>query len=135
MHMTMREASTALTWRRLQQLQAYLGPLISSVAIDSYFAHWPSDRKQRMTDQFYEHLDQTDMEYAERTQFESQLQGEERTKEKLKALFTKLASSVADWAVKDEGDVTVIVPVIQTAVGEWKNMGLSALITDAAEQA
>src|SRR6478736_3180021 len=46
MHMTMRAAAAQLTEAQIGKLQEYLGPLISSVAIDSYFAHWPDDLKQ-----------------------------------------------------------------------------------------
>jgi hypothetical protein len=135
MHMTMRQAFAALSTVRLEKLQAYLGPLISSVAIDSYFAHWPEDQKQRMIGQFYEKLNETELEYTECTQFETELEGEERAKAKLKALFMKVASNVAGLAVEDDKDIGVIAPVIKTAISEWKNMKLDALVADVAAKA
>jgi len=135
MHMTMRQAFAGLTAARLQELQAYLGPLISSVAIDSYFAHWPQDRKERMIGEFYDKLNESELEYTETTQFETELQGEERMKTKLRALFMKLASNVASWAVDDENDFSVLPPVIELSLREWKNMKLDALIADVAAKA
>jgi len=135
MHMTMRQAFAALSAARLEELQAYLGPLISSVAIDSYFAHWPEDRKQRMIAEFYEKSNEAELEYTEATQFETMLEGEERMKAKLKALFMKLASNVADWAVDDRQDIVVVAPLIKTAISEWKAMKLDALVADVAAKA
>jgi hypothetical protein len=135
MHMTMRQAFAALTAARLEELQAYLGPLISSVAIDSYFAHWPEDRKQRMTGEFYEKLNDSELEYTESTQFETALEGDERMNAKLKALFMTLASNVADWAADNKDDIAVVAPVIKTAISEWKNMKLDALVADVAAKA
>ena len=134
MHMTMRQAFAALSAARLEELQTYLGPLISSVAIDSYFAHWPEDRKQRMIGQFYDKLNETELEYTECTQFETDLEGEERTKAKLKALFMRVASNVAALAAENEKDITVVAPLVTTVFSEWKNMKLDALVADVARK-
>jgi hypothetical protein len=135
MHMTMRQAFAGLTAACLQELQTYLGPLISSVAIDSYFAHWPQDRKERMISEFYDKLNDAELEYTQSTQFETELQGEERMKTQLRAFFMKLASNGANWAVDDESDLSVLPPVIELSIREWKNMKLDALIADVAAKA
>jgi hypothetical protein len=135
MHMTMRQAFAGLTAARLEELQAYLGPLISSVAIDSYFAHWPQDRKERMIGEFYDKLNEAELEYTETTQFETEWQGDDRAKAKLRALFMKLAANVGNWAVDDESNLSVLPPVIEVSIREWKNMKLDSLIADVATKA
>jgi hypothetical protein len=134
MHMTMRHAFPALTSARLAELQEYLGSIIPSVAIDSYFAHWPEDRKERMRSQFFDKLNETEMEYTESTRFDSPLEGADRISAKLQALFMKLASNVANWAVDDDKAVSVLLPVNKVALGEWKSMHLDDLIAAVKDQ-
>ncbi len=133
MHMTMRQAFVQLTAPQMRELQSYLGPLISSVAIDSYFAHWPDDLKQKMTSEFYDKLNEAELEYAECTKFESSEQGEHRLTQKLRALFMKLGSNVSSLSGQGENDLAVVVPVVQIAVEEWKRMGLDSLMAEVKE--
>jgi hypothetical protein len=88
-----------------------------------------------MTGEFYEKLNDSELEYTESTQFETALEGDERMNAKLKALFMTLASHVADWAADDKDDIAVVAPVIKTAISEWKNMKLDALVADVAAKA
>ena len=48
MHLTMRSAFSQLKEQQIERLQGFLGPLISSTAVDSFFAHWPQDLKEKM---------------------------------------------------------------------------------------
>jgi hypothetical protein len=130
MHLTMRQAFGSLTKEQIQKLQGYLGPLISSVAIDSYFAHWPEDLKQKMTGEFYEKLNDAESEYTECTQFDSSKEGQERIKDKLRALFVKLSFNVANLACNDENNLALTVPVMDVALNEWTKMRLDKLIAD-----
>ncbi|MGH9863335.1 MAG: hypothetical protein ACRD35_07925 [Candidatus Acidiferrales bacterium] len=130
MHLTTRHAFVQLPEPQIRKLQGYLGPLISSVAIDSYFAHWPDDLKQKMTGEFYDKLNEAELEYTECTQFDSSGQGEQRLTPKLQALFTKLASNVANLCGHEEKDIGVIMPVAQVAINEWKKMALDNLMAE-----
>jgi hypothetical protein len=134
MHLTMRQAFASLPESSIKNLQGYLGPLISSVSIDSYFAHWPNDLKKKMTDEFYDKLNDAELEYAACTYDKSSNDGEERMKNLLAALFMKLASNVADLAGGLAGgekeDVTIITPAMQIAIDQWEKMQLGKLITE-----
>jgi hypothetical protein len=129
MHLTMRHAFVQLTEAQTKKLQNYLGPLLSSIAIDSYFAHWPEELKHKMTGEFYEKLNEAELEYTECTQFDSSVQGEKRLTEKLQALFMKLASNVSELAV-DRKDIAIVTPVTEIAINEWEKMQLDSLIIE-----
>jgi hypothetical protein len=128
MHLTMRHASTQLAESQLRTLQRYLGPLISSVAIDSYFAHWPDDLKQKMTSEFYDKLNEAESEYTECTQAGSLGQGEDSVRRKLRALFMKLGSNISSLSGRAEKELAVITPVALVAISEWKRMRLDNLM-------
>jgi hypothetical protein len=132
MHMTMRQGFAGLSKARLEELQHYLGPLISSVAIDAYFAHWPEELKKKMLDEFYDKLNDAEVEYAECTRFDTSLEGAERWAAKFGVLFTRVAANVASLAVDDEKDSAVITFVSEKTFAEWKEMNLDVLIADVA---
>jgi hypothetical protein len=123
MHLTMREAFVQLTTPEIRKLQSYLGPLVSSVAIDSYFAHWPDELKQKMTGELYDKLNDAEVEYAECTKFDPPEQGEQRLTRKLQALFMKLGSNVSNLSGHGD-DSAVIMAVAHAAINEWERMGL-----------
>ena len=132
-HLALRQAFGNLTKEQTQKLQDYLGPLISSVAINSYFAHWPEDLKQKMTDEFYQKLNDAELEYAEctdRIQFDSSKEKQERIKDIFNALFLKLSFNVANLACNDENNLALTVPVMEVAMNEWIRMRLNKLIAD-----
>ena len=135
MHMTLRQAFGVLSATQMGKLQGYLGPLISSTAIDSYFAHWPDDIKQKMTNEFYEKLNESEMEYSESTKLDNPfLEGEERSAARLKKLFMKVASNIASLAVDDDENAPdVILLVIKTALDEWDKMRLDTLVANVAK--
>jgi hypothetical protein len=132
-HLTLRHAFGNLTKEQTQKLQDYLGPLISSVAIDSYFAHWPEHLKEKMTDEFYQKLNDAELEYSEctdRIQFDSSKEKQERIKDIFKALFLKLSFNVANLVCNDENNLALIAPVMEVAMNEWIRMRLDKLIAD-----
>jgi hypothetical protein len=135
MHMTLRQAFGVLNATQMEKLQSYLGPLISSTAIDSYFAHWPDDLKQKMTNDFYEKLNESEMEYSESTKLDNPfLEGEERSAARLKKLFIKVASNIASLAVDDDENAPdVIQLVIKTTLDEWDKMRLDTLVANVAK--
>jgi len=133
LHLTLRQAFGILTKEQTKKLQDYLGPLISSVAIDSYFAHWPDDLKQKMTDGFYQKLNDAELEYTECTDhppFDSSADRQDRIKHIFRALFLNLSFNVANLACNDEDNLTLSVPVMDVAMNEWIRMRLDKLIAD-----
>lgn len=130
MHMTMRAASVQLTDSQILKFQSYLGPLVSSVAIDSYCAHWPDEIKQKMSHEFYEKLNQAEVEYAECTRPHTNEKNDETAKERLKALFGMLGTNISRLAYNDNVDIAIVSLVFQTALDQWSSMELPALIAD-----
>ncbi len=128
MHLTMRHAFVQLTEPQIRKLQSYLGPLISSVAIDSYFAHWRDDLKEKMASEFYDKLNDAELEYTECTKLASSEQGEHRLTQKLQTLFMRLGSNVSNLSGHGEKDLAVIMSVADVAINEWKRIGLDNLI-------
>lgn len=128
MHMTMRSAFGQLTEPEIEKLQEYLGPLISSVAIDSYCAHWPDDLKQKMTNEFYDKLNEAELEYTTCTQSDPTEQGEKQPRKKLEALFMKLGSNISSLSGNGEKSLGIIVHVSELAINELTRMELNKLI-------
>lgn len=129
LHMAMRAAASQLTEAQISKLQGYLGPLISSTAIDSYCVHWPTDLKQKMIAEFYDNLNNAELEYTECTRA-IQAQGEEGAKQRTHALFMSMASTVAQLANDGHTDIAVVTVIYQAAVNEWAKMQLAKLMTD-----
>src|SRR6266566_6578755 len=91
MHMTMRHASSRLREDQIQRLQGFLGPLLSSTAVDSFFHHWPEDLKEKMRSEFYSKLNDAEVEYSKCKELlskSSPLTGS--------SLFSQLARNVAE---------------------------------------
>lgn len=130
MHLTLRHAFGKLSQTQMQKMQEYLGPLISSVAIESYFAHWPEDLKQNMTNEFYEKLNDAETEYAECTKnIPPAKTDEERSKQIFQSLFLKLASNVVNLAT-EEGNISLLPNVVEVALNEWKKMRLNEIMSE-----
>ena len=133
LHLTLRQAFGNLTKEQTYRLQDYLGTLISSVAIDSYFAHWPQDLKQKMIDEFYQKLQEAEFEYSECTdglQFEPSNDKKDRAKDIYRTLFFKLSSNVANLASDKENNFEKALPIMDIAMNEWIAMRLDLLIAD-----
>jgi len=64
MHMTMRYAFGRLSKPQIAKLQGFLGPIIVGASIDSFFIHWPEDLKGKMRSEFYEKLNDAEIEYS-----------------------------------------------------------------------
>jgi hypothetical protein len=128
MHVTMRHAFVHLTDSQIESLQGILGPLISSVAIDSYFAHWPNHLKEKMVNEFYDKLNDAEIEYAQSTQVDSAFAGEDDFAQKSKALLIKLGSNVSALASDSEKDIAIVMPVSVIALREWGAMQLDKCI-------
>ena len=137
MHITKRQAFAVLSAPRMEKLQGYLDPLISSTAIDSYFAHWPEDLKQKITRDFYEKLNESEVEYSDcaKSVMTAMRLGLRPVANNPvdQALITILASNVANLAVDDETALAVIIPVTQAAITQWNNMALDALVANVDE--
>lgn len=127
MHLTMRVAFSLLNPDQLDKLQEYLGPLISSTAIDSFFAHWPDDLKEKMTSEFYEKLNTAEIDYSTSKDFlsrENPFTGD--------SLFSKLARNVAELS-GNQMNPAIIMSIMAHSVEAYTEMKLDLLINEAAK--
>ena len=126
MHMTMRHASAKLREDQIQRLQDFLGPLISSTAVDTFCRHWPEDLKKKMRSDFYSKLNDAEMEYSKCKGLlskDSALTGD--------TLFSTLGRHVAELS-GDHMNPETIVCAINSAVDAYKAMSLDSLLGQAA---
>jgi hypothetical protein len=67
-HLALRTVvAEGFTEPQIKKLQAFLGPLIASTAVDAFCMHWPEHLKRKMRGEIYERLNDAEMEYAECT--------------------------------------------------------------------
>lgn len=124
MHLAMRSAFSQMTERQIECLQSYLGPLICSTAIDSFFGHWPENLKEGIRSDFYTKLNDAEIEYSACKELlsEKPLTGN--------SLFSKLARNVAELSGEAMNPVTITL-VITLAVEAYKCMNLDLLVSKA----
>lgn len=127
MHMTMRTGFSRLNELQLQRLQEYLGPLISQTAIDSFFRHWPDDLKAKMRTEFYEKVNDAELDYGTSKVIFS--------KEELytsDSLFSKLARNVSELNGSPM-DPAIMTAVLAVSLEAFTNMKLDQLILNASK--
>ena len=125
MHLTMRHAYSTLSTPQVQKLQEYLALLIPSVAVDSYFAHWPDDVKEKMTGEFIEKLNDAEIEYTELVRNSKSENGGDKFLE----MFSLLASHISDLCGSNIALVARPL-IIHQAFQEWTKMDLDTLMTE-----
>jgi len=122
MHMTNRIAFGKLGNKRRIKLQDELAPLVIDPTIKSLFDHWPKKLKEGIKSDFYEKLNDAEIEYSD-------------CKELLikdnpfsdKALFSKLAKNVTELS-GHSNNPEMIIQIITLSVDIWKNMKLEKLV-------
>jgi hypothetical protein len=133
LHMTLRHAFGLLREPQMKKLQSYLGPVISSTAIDSYFGHWPDDLKEKMACEFYGKLNDAEIEYANCTQLDASAKGEDIVGKKLKVLLGKLASNVSRLAEGNRQSAEGMLLVERVVFSEWESIQFHSLLRAFAE--
>ena len=126
-HMTMRSSFSILSDQQMQKLQKLLGPLIIEVAIDTYFIHWPEDLKSKMSSEFYENLNDAELEYSKSRELFSK--DNPLTSD---SLFSKLARNVTELSGSSTNPLTMTYG-ISVSIKEFKEMKLDQLISKASK--
>lgn len=125
MHLTMRSAFSQMNENQIERFQGFLGPLISSTAVDSFFAHWPEELKVKISSEFYDKLNDAELEYSTSKELlseENPLTGE--------SLLSKLGRNVAELSGNSMNPVTRTF-IISSAVNAYKEMNLDSLVREA----
>lgn len=124
MHVTVREAVTALSTEQKQLLLEYLEFLIPPAAVDSCFDHWPADLKEKMVKDFIEKLADAEAEYTE-------LIVQSKPDEGFINTFILLARHIADLCGVDSPNIGRA--LVSSTIGEWEKMNMGALMADVKE--
>lgn len=98
LHLVNRQAHSRLGPDRVAKLQGAVGPLIVPAAVDTFFAHWPEKFKSGIERNFYEKLNDAEMEYAS-----CKLLFPEKKPIDDTALCSRLAMKVSNLAGYDAG--------------------------------
>ena len=115
-HLGLREAFLQLSDGQRDKVLKYLLALIPPAAVDSYFAHWPDDLKQKMTGEFVAKLTESQNEYLELAKGSTAEKPEEQFFELLifhATHVTQLCEREADWE-------SIRKPLVDIFFDEWK---------------
>jgi hypothetical protein len=128
MHLTMRSAfAQQLTEQQIGKMQSYLVPVISSTAVDSFFAHWHEDLKKNLRSEFITKLNNAELEYSTCKEFLSKgIKGAFTGN----SLFARLARNVADLSGNSMNPVALSF-IQDGAVNAFTTMNLNSLVQDA----
>jgi hypothetical protein len=127
MHLTVRAATNVMTEAEIKVLQRHLGQFMASVAVRSYFDHWPEDLKTRMTRDFYADLNAAEIDYAKCSAFDSPSPAEDRSAEIATRLLSRVDARVASVIGSEPLSSSKIAKL---AFDEWANMNLVNLLED-----
>ena len=122
MHMSLRASFARLTEEQIKKMQNFLGPIISSTAVDSFFQHWPNDLKEKIQSEFYENLNDAEIEYSTCKELFSE--------EKLltgNSLFSKLAQNISNL-IEDNNNPAILTAVLNVSMREFTDMKLDVLV-------
>ena len=128
MHMTNRIAFGKLGDERRIKLQGQLAPLIIDSTIKSLFGHWPQKLKQGIKNEFYEKLNDAEIEYSGCKEF---LPKDNPFSDK--ALFSKLAKNVAEL-FGHTNNPEMLIQIITQSVDAWKEISLEEFMDDVGKE-
>lgn len=124
MHITNRAAFATLTKEQRENFQEIIGPIIVSTAIDSFFAHWPEKIKNNMTSEFYEKLNDQELEYSIVKKLFSKDNpfGDD-------SLFSILARNICELSGNKNNPI-VMVEVLERGIDCYKKINLDVLMKE-----
>ena len=124
LHMTNRSAhSEHFTDSQIKALQQAAYPTITDAAIDSFMLDWPEQMKTRIRNQFYDHLNSAEMEYATSTE----LLSKDFKPLSSQSLLAKLSRNVAAKMHKDHNP-EVLFQVTAIASDELRKSDIRSLV-------
>ncbi|WP_263408190.1 hypothetical protein [Terriglobus tenax] len=114
-HLGLRHGFAVLSNEQSAKVSQYLEMMIPSVAVDSYFQHWPGEIKQRMKDEFVQKLQQSETEFKEVVR-----QSSLPSKEKFLGLFVFHASHVVQLCEREAEWEDLRTALVEDLIDEWK---------------
>jgi len=122
MHMTNRLSFSKLGNEQRIKLQGELAPVVIDPTIKSLFDHWPKNLKEGIKNEFYEKLNDAEIEYSDCKELLSKDNPFSDN-----ALFSKLAKNVAELS-GHSNNPEMLIQIITLSVDAWKNMRLEELV-------
>jgi len=126
-HLTLRLALGKFTETQMKKMREYMGPVIVGTAIDSYTKHWPEDLKEGMKNEFYDKLNQAELEYS---MCKVILDRDKPFSDN--ALFTKLAKNITELTGYNNNPVKIVEKILMS-MEEYAKMDLNKLVDEAAQ--
>jgi hypothetical protein len=126
MHLTMRSAFAHLSEPQIMKLQKFLAPVIAGAAIDSFFLDCPVDLKRKMRSEFYQNLNNAELEYAT----SKELIPKSFRPITGNSLIEKLARNVTQ-IVADNTDIAIMMAVIEVSMSVRRDTKLDQLVSAA----
>jgi hypothetical protein len=100
---------------------------MASVAVSSYFDHWPEDRKAELKQHFYTDLSVAEIDYAKCTVFDSLAPPTGRREETAMRLFNRVGARVSSVLDCEPLSAPLIAGI---AIDEWSKVSLTNLPVD-----
>jgi len=124
-HMTLRLAvASQYSKRQIGTLQAFMGPLLASTVVDTFFAHWPEEWKKGLRGNFFDKLNDAEQEYATCRKLVS-----EQDPLSPDTLFGRVArNSCALW--ERDQDIDALTAVLSVATRAFAGMHLEAQVAE-----
>jgi hypothetical protein len=119
MHMTNRAAYRDDRRTRLQQ---ELGASIPTAVTEAVCGHWPAELKSKLVGEFFQNLNNAELEYAECKQIFSESLAED-------AILTRLAFNVSEHTGRGR-DIAAVTIVITTTLEVYTAIRLDDLVTN-----
>jgi hypothetical protein len=107
MHLTMRQASCLMSQHELKRLQEYVGPMMAGVTVDTYCMDWPQEWKVKLQSEFFQNLNDSEIEYASCSRFDSPSPPEGRSVQIFERLLNLMAERVAALLGRESNPLAV----------------------------
>lgn len=126
-HLTLRyTVRGGLSETQIRKLREFVWPLLASTAVDAFCKHWPDDVKREIQNEFFEKMDNTEVEYSQCAVIWSKEQPFSGTN-----VFSRLATNIAALLDQDRNPGTMMA-VLGAAAHSFEAMHLSNKIAKVA---
>lgn len=117
LHIAMRSAFATLTNPQIKELQDHIGILVVTAVIESYFPTVSAETKFKMTQGFFDNVNQAEEEYTEISAAATGQSDDEKAANRALSIFMRLGFRIARFSAKPT-EVSVAL-VSKTAISEW----------------
>jgi hypothetical protein len=136
-HLTRRIACHKLTRSQLNRFDSCLDPLLAVTAISSYYnvcsERFPQDLKDRAIDDYYDSLNNTELELTGCTESDSVKDGKERWEEIMHALLIQIVKSISSLLSENQEYSAKVMLVMDHGIAQFFDSNLANTIAELAQ--